>query len=561
MAGDENILYYGDNLDVLRRHIKDESVDLVYLDPPFNSNSDYNVLFAEQDGTRAESQIHAFEDTWRWDLAAVRAFEEMVREGGRVAEVMRAFRTFLGDSDMMAYLVMMAPRLVELRRALKPTGNILLHCDSTASHYLKILLDAVFGPENFSNEIIWQRTVPKGLQSRRLPSNHDTILSYQKTGEATWNERAMIVAYDMEDLPEKTADKYSLRDEEGRQYQLTSLLNPNKDRPNLTYEFLGVTRVWRWTRERMEAAHKEGLVVQPSPGAVPRYKRYLDKQEGIPLGDVWTDIPPINSRAQERLGYPTQKPEALLERLISACTKEGETVLDPFCGCGTTIAVAQRLKRHWIGIDLTHLAVGLIKHRLFNAFGVEAGKGYKVVGEPTDLAGAWKLAEEDKHQFEHWALGLVHARSSAKGKGADKGIDGRLYFHDEAAGGKTKQVILSVKGGKIPANAVRDLRGVIEREEADIGVLISMEPASKPMRKEAASAGLYNSPWTRKGHPRLQLLTVEELLSGKGIDMPPIRATSVTFKKAPKAQEKGAVTGSLFDRGPGKMVAEKDEEE
>jgi site-specific DNA-methyltransferase (adenine-specific) len=359
----ENRLYYGDNLDVLRRHVRDESVDLIYLDPPFKSNQDYNVLFAEQDGTRAAAQIQAFEDTWSWDQEAARSYQEVVEQGGTVAQVMTGFRTFLGESDMLAYLSMMAPRLIELRRVLKSTGSLYLHCDPTASHYLKLLMDAIFDPRNFRNEIIWVRTPSKSLMTRRLPQNHDVILAYQKTSEAFWEERAVFSSYDPEELDVKTAGKYRYQDPDGRLYRLDNLINPNPNRPNLTYEFLGVTRVWRWTRERMQEAYEAGLIVQTGPGRVPQLKRYLDEQRGKPLGSVWSDIPPLNSQAQERLGYPTQKPEALLERIILLSSPEGGVVLDPFCGCGTAVAAAQRLGRYWIGIDITHLAVTLTSSR------------------------------------------------------------------------------------------------------------------------------------------------------------------------------------------------------
>lgn len=531
-----NTLYYGDNLDVLRRYIADESVDLIYLDPPFKSDQNYNVLFAEQDGSRSAAQIKAFEDTWRWDQAAATAYEATVECGGAVSRVLQAFRTFLGENDMLAYLAMMAPRLVELRRVLKSTGSIYLHCDPTASHYLKMLMDATFRPENFRNEIVWQRTLAKGLMSRRLPDNHDVILAYQKTAEATWNLGDAFVPYDAENLDEKTAGKYTLRDENGRLYQLTSLINPNPDRPNLTYEFLGVRRVWRWTKKRMLAAHNAGLIVQPSPGAVPRFKRYLDEQRGKALGDVWTDIPPINARAQERLGYPTQKPEALLERIIKTSSNQGDVILDPFCGCGTTIAASQKLGRTWIGIDITHLAITLIRHRLFTAYGGKAE--YEVIGEPVSLPDAELLAAEDKFQFQWWALGLVGARPAEQKKGADKGIDGRLYFHDEP-GGKTKQIILSVKGGDLKATDVRDLRGVIAREHAEIGVLITLQEPTKAMRAEAASAGFYKQPTVDQGarqYPHLQIITVGELLAGRRIQYPSIGYLNVTFKQAPRAR-------------------------
>ena len=528
-----NTLYYGDNLDILQRYVKDETVDLVYLDPPFNSNATYNVLFAEQNGTRAAAQIKAFEDTWTWDQEAAREYEETVEAGGRVADALRAFWTFLGPSNMLAYLAMMAPRLVELRRVLKPTGSIYLHCDPTASHYLKMLMDSIFGVQNFASEIVWQRTLSKSLMTRQLPSNHDVLLGYRKTDQATWNLEAAFLAYDEDNLADKTLTKYCHVDSDGRRYRLDNLINPNRNRPNLTYEFLGVTRVWRWTKERMQAAYEAGLVIQTRPTAVPQYKRYLDEQRGLPLGDVWTDIPPINSQAKERLGYPTQKPLALLERIISASSNEGDLVLDPFCGCGTAVVAAEKLKRNWIGIDITHLAITLIKNRLLDSFGEESMPS--VIGEPVSIPDAEDLAASDPYQFQWWALGLVGARPVEHKKGADRGIDGRLYFHDEAKG-KTKQVIISVKAGEaVNVAHVRDLAGVLGREEAEIGVLISMKEATRPMRTEAASAGFYSSPGWNTKHPRLQILTVADLLGGAGIDYPS-RHGNVTFRKAPRLQ-------------------------
>jgi DNA modification methylase len=515
-------LFYGDNLDVLRQYVSDESVDLIYLDPPFNSNASYNVLFAEQDGSRSAAQVKAFGDTWRWDQGAATAYEEVVEAGGQVSQAMRAFQTLLGPSNMLAYLSMMAPRLIELRRTMKPTASIYLHCDPTASHYLKLLLDAVFAPENFRNEIIWQRTLSKGQMKNRLPNNHDVVLSYKKSADAFWDPDAAFRPYDPTSLDEKTAKKYCHIDSDGRRYQLTSLLNPNPNRPNLDYEFLGVRRVWRWTRERMQKEHELGRVVQSRPGGVPRFKRYLDEQRGRPLDDVWTDIPPLNSQAAERLGYPTQKPEALLERIIEMASKPGDVVLDPFCGCGTAIAVSERLGRRWIGIDVTFLATHLIKSRLTEAFGDSLE--FEVIGEPTTKSEAEELAKEDPFQFEVWALSKVRARNSDTGKGADRGIDGRLLFH-EKFGGKTRQVIISVKSGRIGPQHVRDLRGVIEREEAEIGVLISMREPTPAMRTEAAAAGVYRSGSEGVGtwgdHPRIQLLTIQELLEGAQIDKPP----------------------------------------
>lgn len=538
----ENTLYYGDNLEVLRRYIPDESVDLVYLDPPFNSKATYNVLFAEQDGSRAAAQIKAFEDTWRWDKEAAAAYHEIVESGPqRVSQAMQAFRLLLGDNDMLAYLAMMAPRLVELRRVLKATGSLYLHCDPVASHYLKLVLDAVFGNFYFRNEIIWRRSTAKGHAFTRYPSGHDTLLFYAKSQDSTWHTQFLPHRQDY------IRSHYSnVEQETGRRYTLDNCLNPNPDRPNLTYEWKGHLRVWRWTKEKMQQLHDEGRLVYTRTG-IPRYKRYLDEMSGSAATSIWSDIPPINSQAKERLGYPTQKPEALLKRIILSSTNEGDTVLDPFCGCGTTIAVAQRLHRRWLGIDITHLAITLIKHRLADAYG-EAVK-YQVIGEPVSLPDAERLAADDPYQFQWWALGLVGARPVEQKKGADRGIDGRLYFHDEGARGKTKQIVLSVKSGHTSVKDVRDLRGVVEREKAQIGVLLTLQQPTQPMRAEAAGAGFYESPWRK--HSLLQILTVGELLEGKAIDYPPYNQVNVTFKKASKVKEKAGHQLSLGEAAEG----------
>ena len=534
-----NVLYYGDNLGILRDYIPDTSVDLVYLDPPFNSDQDYNVLFAEH-GTRAAAQIKAFEDTWQWDESAARAYEHVVEQGGRIAEAMRAFNSFLGSSDMMAYLAMMAPRLAELRRVMKDTASIYLHCDATAGHYLKMLMDATFGPEHFRSEIIWKRTNVHNDAKRWSPVA-DLILYYGKGDSVTWNPPYTPLS------DAHVQSKYANKDPDGRKFTLSDMTSP-KPRPNMMYDWKGYASPplgWRYSKETMAKLDAAERIWYPdSKEKRPRLKRYLDEMPGVVLGNVWTDINPINSQAQERLGYPTQKPIALLERIIAASSNEGDVVLDPFCGCGTSISAAQRLRRNWIGIDITHLAIGLIKSRLQEEFHDQIAQTYSVLGEPTTVDDAAELAREDHYQFQWWALGLVGARRDEK-KGADKGIDGRLYFHDEGVGGKTKQVILSVKSGQLKATDVRDLRAVIEREKAELGVLISMEPPTKKMRAEAASAGFYESPWLEK-YPRLQLLTVEELLGGKRIDYPAPRQTNVTLKRAPRAETPSAGNKRLF---------------
>jgi site-specific DNA-methyltransferase (adenine-specific) len=532
----KNQLYYGDNYEVLQRYIKDESVDLVYLDPPFNSRQDYNVLFAEKDGSQSSSQIHAFEDTWEWNIDAERSYQHIVERGGRVADALRAFRTFLFGSDMMAYLAMMAPRLVELRRVLKETGSIYLHCDPTASHYLKILMDAVFGTQNFRNEITWKRRV--GMSSAVHESNKfgvctDILLFYAKS------EQAPFTPQYNKDTPEYQAymqERFTMIDEAGRHFQATSLVNPAR-RPNLIYEYKGFqppANGWMISKEKMEQWDKEGRLYFPreKTGRI-RRKSYADELKGMPIQNLWTDIPEINSQAQERLGYPTQKPEALLERIIKASSNEGDVILDPFCGCGTTVQVAQRLNRRWIGIDITHLAIGLIKKRLTDAFGPEIKTTYDVIGEPTDYQGAAALAAEDKYQFQWWALGQVGARPAEQKKGADRGIDGRLYFHDDNSG-QSKQIIFSVKAGGVSVPQIRDLVGVLDREKAEMGAFICFEEPTKPMLREAAEAGLYTSS-DRSTYPRLQILTIQQILDGKQPAYPVHRADA-TFKKAPRAK-------------------------
>ena len=522
---EQSILYYGDNLQVLREHIADESVDLIYLDPPFNSNRNYNVLFEEKTGEKSNAQIQVFEDTWEWNQEAARLYELVVEMGGKASQVLQSFRIFLGETDMLAYLCMMAPRLIELRRVLKSTGSLYLHCDPKASHYLKMLLDGVFGVDSYVNELIWQRTSGHN-DSKKWASVHDVILFYRKGPDFTWNS-----VY-TEHTKGYVKSHYYLEDEKGI-YRLHEIIRTASmgERPNLTYEYKGYRPEWGWrvVREKLEKLDSDNRVVWSKSGR-PYLKRYLEEQEGNSITSVITDIGPINSQAQERLGYPTQKPEALLERIIQASSNEGDVVLDPFCGCGTAIAAAQRLNRKWIGIDITHLAVTLIKHRLQDSFGDSIK--FEILGEPADMESAEALAKENPYQFQWWSLGLVHARPTEQKKGADRGIDGRIYFHDGPGGSKTKQIVISVKSGQVNPAALRDLRGVLDREHAELGVLITLQEPTKPMRTEAASSGFYESSWGK--HPKIQILTIEELLSGKGIDKPPNKQVDTTFKKAPK---------------------------
>ena len=536
------MLYYGDNLPILRNRdsFPSESIDLVYLDPPFNSNQDYNVLFAEQDGTRSAAQIQAFSDSWRWDSAARQIFDETVNQGGKAAEALGAFHSLLGESDMLAYLSMMAPRLVELRRVLRSTGTLYLHCDPTASHYLKILLDSVFKPEHFLNELTWMRTHSHGNVGRNFGSVCDNILVYTKSESYTWNQQFAPFS---EDYVRST---FKGLDPDGRRWQSVTLRNPSP-RPNLRFEYTASTGVtyhphpngWVCNEERLKRYDSEGRLHFPStPDGALRLKMYLDESPGVRLQNLWTDLPALGALAGERLGFPTQKPQALLERIVATSSNPGETVLDPFCGCGTTVAAAQRLGRRWIGVDITHLAITLIRSRLDDAYGNRVS--YVVVGEPADASGAEALALQDRYQFQWWALGKIRARPVAeeRKKGADSGIDGKLLFR-EKEGGPVKTIVIQVKSGKLKLSEVRDFGRVIEREKAPVGVLVTLDEPSRDMRAEATSMGYYRPDWKLSAddkYDRYQIITVRALFEGVQPAYPPFR--NVTFKPAPEVEIK-----------------------
>ena len=529
----KNKLYFGDNLNILRECVPDAGIDLIYLDPPFNSNANYNVLFKEKSGEESAAQITAFEDTWQWSLEAEAVYKEIVTSGPRkLADLMQALLAFLGRNDMMAYLVMMAIRLDELRRVLKPTGSIYLHCDPTASHYLKLVLDATFGAQNFRNEITWKRRV--GMSSAVHKSNRfgtctDILLFYAKTEETPFHPQ---YNKETDEYQNYVRTRFTSIDEKGRRFHLGDLTNPAY-RPNLVYEYKGYKpprKGWAITKEKMEQWDREGRLYFPKDknGRI-RRKRFVDELRGMPIQNLWIDIPEINSQAQERLGYPTQKPEALLERIVNASSNEGDVVLDPFCGCGTAIAVAERLKRRWIGIDITYLAINLVQRRLRDSFGEQLSP-YEIIGAPTDVHGAEALKEINLYQFEWWAVDLVNARPAKDHKkGADTGIDGYINFFDDKSG-QAKQVIVQVKSGYVGVNHVRDLKGVLEREKAPIGVLITLREPTKPMLTEAASGAFYESKDFPGRYPRVQILTIAELLEGKKIQYPEHRVE--TFAKA-----------------------------
>lgn len=542
-----NTLFYGDNLDILREHIDADSVDLIYLDPPFNSSRSYNVLFKNESGEEAQAQITAFEDTWHWNATAEKTYQDLVTLGDeRVSSMIGALRQSIGTNQMMAYLVMMAARIVELHRVLKSTGSLYLHCDPTASHYLKIVLDTVFGAENFQNEIIWKRQSAHNDARKRYAVITDSIFYYVKSDKA----RFQAVRKPLE--AEYVESAYRHVDEDGRRYRLSDLRSPNP-RPNLMYDYKGYKphpNGWAVSRDKMAQLDREGRLYFPktTDGRI-QLKRYLDENKGQVVANLWDDILSLHGSDAERLGYPTQKPVALLERIIQASSNPGDVVLDPFCGCGTTIAAAQKLGRRWIGIDITHLSIALQKYRLKDAFGLVEKKDYAVKGEPEDLPSAQQLAQDDRYQFQWWALSLVKARplgGEGEGKqgkkGSDKGIDGVITFIDEASG-KPKRVLVQVKSGKVKSGDVRDLRGTVDREGAALGVFITLAKATRDMEAEAAAAGFYHSPGWKRDYPKLQILTIADLLNGADVKMPP---ASITFKQAQKEQGEGGEQRGLF---------------
>lgn len=530
MTPSGDTLFFGDNLAILRQHVEDASVDLIYLDPPFNSNANYNVLFKSPTGDQSQAQIEAFDDTWRWTEAAERAFDEVMHSGhSDAAEMLRAMRAMLKENDMMAYLAMMAVRLIELHRVLKPTGSLYLHCDPTASHYLKILLDAVFGVERHTNEIIWRRSVTKGDARRKFSEDHDIILFYTKSHDYTF--RSIHASGD-----EEYFMRFNYDDLDGRgRYHLAPLDSPNP-RPNLTYPYKGYhppPKGWRVSFDEMVRLDEEGRIWFPkSKDGRLRRKLFLSEQLGPKVGNVWTDIGPLQGAGKEKLGYPTQKPVALLERIIAASSNEGDLVLDPFCGCGTTIHAAEKLNRRWIGIDITHLAIGLIRSRLRNAF---PAAEFEVLGVPKDAGGARELAAQDKHQFQLWALSMVEAQPFKGGrKGADGGVDGYVWFKPD--GRSTEKAVVSVKGGdKVDVTMIKDLIATVERERAKVGVFLTLAPPTKPMVTEAAAAGLYAPPLHAKV-PHIQILTIDDLFRGHRPDIPFIDAS--VFRKAKREADR-----------------------
>ena len=455
-----------------------------------------------------------------------------------VVEMTNAIVSFVGRNDVSAYLVMMTVRLVELHRVLKPTGSIYLHCDPTASHYLKVVMDAIFGARNFRNEIVWKRQSAHSDAKTKFSDVADIILFYVKSDKAQFRPQ-----YGEHD-PEYVQKFYRFDDGDGRgPYRLGDMASPNP-RPHMMYDWKGYpfpAKGWRYQKDTMAKLDAEGRIYYPkkadgSADTTKRLalKRYLREQEGSIITNVWADINSLHSSAAERLGYPTQKPLALLERIIQSSSNSGDVVLDPFCGCGTTVCAAQRLGRQWIGIDVTHLSIALMRQRLDDMFGDTVQ--YQVIGQPADVASAQALALQNRHQFEWWALSLIKAHPAQdKRKGADQGLDGLLYFVDEAKT-NAKKVVVQVKSGHVQVSHVRDLAHVVEREKAVMGFLITMEVPSKPMLTEALATGYYHSPGWNRDYPRLQIRTIEQLLAGQHFEHPP---TNVTLAQAERVKEAG----------------------
>lgn len=508
-----NALHFGDNLDVLRK-MRSESVDLIYLDPPFNSNAAYNVLYGTRRGGPSQAQSHTFEDTWKWDRTAQRALDETAARHLEAGALLDAFNKVFPKSDMMAYLAMMTVRLIEMHRVLKQSGTMYLHCDPTASHFLKTLLDAIFGPKNFLNEIVWSRTNAHNIKTRLWPRQHDTILVYSK-GEG-FRLKPVYQPYGAAQL------KRYRPDENGRMYTGRDL-TVSLVRRLRQFEWRGTKppphRSWGASRERLEQWYAEGRILLKKDGT-PRLdglKVYLDEEPGKQVGTVWTDIERVRNTGGERLGYSTQKPLALLERIIQSSSKEGDIVLDPFCGCGTAIEAAEKLGRNWVGIDVTYLAIHVIETRLAKAFGPTIKEKYRLFGQPQDAEDAIALAGRDWLEFQKWAVFALGGLPKDR-PGPDGGIDGIIRYH-RVGTEQPNRAVVSVKGGiNVGVDAIHQLKSVVKRENAEIGVLVCINRPSSAMEREAISEGEVGPASHRV--PKLQIVTVEMLFQPPAILLP-----------------------------------------
>ena len=509
-----NQLFYGDNLEVLRRHIKDESVDLCYIDPPFNSKRNYNQIY-NNIGKEDQAQAQAFIDTWTWDDYANQGLEEIQtnyqgRFTAQSIDLISGLVKVLGKGSLLAYLISMTLRIAEIHRVLKPTGSFYLHCDPTASHYLKLVLDAIFCSQggDYLNELIWKRTSGHS-DSSRYGRVHDVIFYYSKSSKVKWNEEYQ--AYDQKYVDEY----YKYTDPDGRRFMSGDIGAAGLSGGGYEYEWKGIRRIWRVPTGTMQRLDNEGRIYYTKNG-FPRLKRYLDEMQGLPVQDTWTDVEALRSWHKERLGYPTQKPEGLLERIIKASSNEGDVVLDAYCGCGTTVAVSQRLDRQWIGIDITYQSISLILRRLESAFGQGVLENVVLNGIPKDMQSAKALAnkkdDRTRKEFEKWAV-LTYSNNRAiinQKKGADKGIDGIAYFRSERD--EPEKIILQVKSGKVSSRDIRDLQGTMTRENAVLGVFITLQKPTKDMVKEAKEAGIYRSQYMSNPVDKIRLVTIQEIV-------------------------------------------------
>jgi site-specific DNA-methyltransferase (adenine-specific) len=477
-----NTLFYGDNLEVLRKYINDESIDLCYIDPPFNSKRNYNQIYNNV-GTEDRAQAQAFIDTWVWDEQANEGFTELLandmgRFTTKTIDLIKGLHAVLGKGSLLAYLISMTIRITEIHRILKETGSFYLHCDPTASHYLKIILDSLFGPKNFRNEIVWKYTIG-GRTTKAFPQKHDIILWYSKHhARWTFNGDDIKIPYEAN---MKTLGGVKRIDENGRPYRET------------------------W-----------------GTGSKKVYRYYLD--EGKIPEDVW-EFESINSNSPERLGYPTQKPQALLDRIIQASSNEGDMVLDAYCGCGTTVAVAELLKRKWIGIDITYQSISLILRRLESQHGKDVLTNITLNGIPQDMASARALAvkQDDRvrKEFEKWAV-LTYSNNRAiinDKKGGDKGIDGTGFFLTNKD--TNAKVVFQVKSGNVGRGDISKFNNDRTREGAELGVFLTLQPPTQGMKDEANAAGLYEHILMSRNYPRIQIVTIQEILEqNKHLDIP-----------------------------------------
>jgi DNA modification methylase len=539
-----NALYFGDNLHVLRRYVSADSVDLIYLDPPFNSNASYSVLFKTPAGVRSRAQVDAFKDTWTWGLRAETALLEIEERRPDIFAFLDSLIGFVGKTDMMAYVVMMSVRLIEMRRVLKPTGTLYLHCDPTAGHYLRIVLDCIFGSANFRSEIVWRRSASHNKLSKQYGPIHDTILFYSKSENFVFHPGHTPYTRSYMEKMFRQADargRYRYNELTGQGIRMQE-----SGRPWRGWDPTGRGRHWAipaslrgeistanevmTLHQQLDLLYERGWIVF-SPDGRPVYKQYAGS--GVFYQDMWAyqpgtegifdaskeaidaDVKWLDSE-EERLGYPTQKPLGLLNRIISTSSNAGDLVLDPFCGCGTAVHAAQLLGRRWIGIDITHVAIQIIEDRLKAAF---PGKIYEVKGRPTDPDGARELAKRDKYQFQFWAVSMVSGqpRGGEERKGADHGIDGELFF--KLGSKRNGRAVISVKGGKdVNPEKVRELIGTRVIHGADAAVLICVDEPTEEMKKAAVSDGVLDTEFGR--FERCQIVSAERLFDRRPLDLP-----------------------------------------